>query len=210
MKEYELSRYFPQFTEKELRETLLEKCSLMSFEPNTVLMKAGEYVKVLPLVLEGSIKVIKEENDKEILMYYIQKGESCIMSISACIHNEKSQIKAITETSIVALLVPYDLVNSWLLKYSTWNAFVIASYKERFELMLTAFNAVAFQKMDTRLEYYLEQKAKATNNNELKVTHTQIANELATARVVVTRLLKNMENEGRISQRRGYITLLEV
>lgn len=209
MKEHELSKYFPQFTEKKLRETLLEECSLMSFEANTVLMEAGQYVKVLPLVLEGSIKVIKEEENKEILMYYIQKGESCIMSISACIHNEKSQIKAIAETSILALLVPYHLVNSWLLKYPTWNAFVIASYKERFELMLNAFNAVAFQKMDARLEYYLEQKAKATNNNELKITHHQIANELATARVVVTRLLKNMENEGRISQRRGYITLLK-
>lgn len=209
MKEHELSKYFPQFTEKALRETLLEECSLMSFEADIILMEAGQYVKVLPLVLEGSIKVIKEENDKEILMYYIQKGESCIMSISACIHHEKSQIKAITETPVLALLVPYHLVNSWLLKYSTWNAFVIASYKERFELMLNAFNAVAFQKMDTRLEHYLEQKAKATNNNELKVTHTQIANELATARVVITRLLKNMENEGRISQRRGYITLLK-
>lgn len=209
MKEYELSKYFPQFTEKELRETLLKECSLMSFEPNTVLMEAGQYIKVLPLVLEGSIKVIKEKDEKEILMYYIQKGESCIMSISACISNEKSQIKAISETSILALLVPYHLVNSWLLKYATWNAFVIKSYKERFELILDAFNAVAFQKMDTRLEHYLIQKAKATNHNELKITHAQIAAELATARVVVSRLLKNLEDEGRISQRRGHITLLD-
>jgi len=210
MKEHELSKYFPQFTEKELRENLLNECSLMSFEPNTVLMKSGQYIKVLPLVLEGSIKVIKKKDEKEILMYYIQKGESCIMSISACISNEKSQIKAISETSILALLVPYHFVNSWLLKYPTWNAFVIASYKERFELVLDAFNAVAFQKMDTRLEHYLLQKVKATNHNELKITHAQIATELATARVVISRLLKNLEDEGRISQRRGYIALLDL
>lgn len=208
MTEHELSKFFPQFTEKTLRETLLNECSLMSFEPKTVLMETGQYVKVLPLVLEGSIKVIKEEEEREVLMYYILKGESCIMSISACISNEKSQITAIAETPILALLVPYHLVNSWLLKYPTWNAFVIASYKERFELILNAFNAVAFQKMDARLEYYLKQKVKVTNNNELKITHSQIANELATARVVISRLLKTMEADGKISQRRGYITWL--
>jgi CRP/FNR family transcriptional regulator len=210
MNEHQLSKYFPAFTEKGLREELLNKCQFHHFEAKTVLMKQGQYVKVLPLVLNGTVKVIKEDNDREILMYYIRQGESCIMSISACINNEKSQIKAITESPTDILLIPYELVNSWLLKYPTWNTFVIASYKERFENMLDAFNAVAFQKMDTRLIHYLQEKASITGSSKLKITHEQISTDLATARVVVSRLLKDLENQGKIKQSRGLISILNL
>lgn len=210
MNEYQLSKYFPAFTEKELREELLSRCQFHQFEAKMTLMEQGQYVKVLPLVLNGTVKVIKEDGEKEILMYYIKSGESCIMSISACISNEKSQIKAITEEPTDILLVPYELVNGWLLKYSTWNSFVIASYKARFENMLDAFNAVAFQKMDTRLVHYLKQKANISGQTTLKITHGQIAAELATARVVISRLLKDLENQGKISQARGSITILDL
>lgn len=210
MNEYQLSKFFPAFTEKGLREELLSHCQLHRFESKMTLMEQGQYVKVLPLVLNGTVKVIKEGDDKEILMYYIKRGESCIMSISACISNEKSQIKAITEEPTDILLVPYELVNDWLLKYPTWNSFVIASYKERFENMLNAFNAVAFQKMDTRLIHYLKQKSSISGQSTLKITHGQIASELATARVVVSRLLKDLENQGKITQARGSITILSL
>ena len=209
MNEYQLSKYFPAFTEKDLREELLNKCEFHHFESKITLMEQGQYVKVLPLVLNGIVKVIKEDNEKQILMYYIKKGESCIMSISACISNEKSQIKAITESPTDILLIPYELVNSWLLKYPTWNAFVIASYKERFENMLDAFNAVAFQKMDTRLIHYLQEKADITDSFKLKITHEQIATDLGTARVVISRLLKDLENQGKIEQSRGSILILD-
>lgn len=209
MTEYELSKYFPAMAEKALREELIENAELHEFPANSTLLDVGKYVKVLPLVLNGCIKVIKEAEDKEILMYYIRPGESCIMSISACISNEASKIKAVTEEKTEMLLVPYTFVNIWLQKYSTWNAFVINSYKNRFEHILDAFNAVAFQKMDERLMHYLEQKSQITKSKKIKVTHQQIANDLATARVVISRLLKELEHQGKIKQGRGEVQLLE-
>lgn len=205
MNEYTIRKYFPKFTEKELREKLIEACQIQSFEADTVLMEVGKYVKVLPLVIEGSIKVLKEDDKREILMYYIQSGESCIMSISACINQEKSQIKAIAEEPVTLILVPPRYVNEWLRVFPTWNSFVIASYQSRFETMLNAFEAVAFQKMDSRLVHYLQQKSSITGQRVLKITHQQIANELATARVVVSRLLKDLEKQGIIKQGRGTI-----
>jgi CRP/FNR family transcriptional regulator len=208
MTEYELSKYFPVMAEKALREELLENAEIHQFPANSTLLDVGKYVKVLPLVLNGSIKVVKEADDKEILMYYIRPGESCIMSISACISNEKFKIKAITEEKTELLLVPYTFVNIWLQKYSTWNTFVINAYKNRFEHILDAFNAVAFQKMDERLLHYLKQKAQITKSKTIKVTHQQIANDLATARVVISRLLKELEHQGKIEQARGEVRLL--
>jgi len=205
--EHQLSKYFPVMAEKALREELLANAEMHKFDENSVLLEVGKYVKVLPLVLKGCIKVVKEMDGKEILMYYIRPGESCIMSISACISHEKSKIKAVTEEETELLLIPYNFVNVWLQKYPTWNSFVINSYKNRFENILDAFNAVAFQKMDERLILYLEQRASITNSKTIKITHQQIANDLATARVVVSRLLKELEHQGKISQTRGRVTL---
>ncbi len=207
--EHELSKYFPAFKEKTLREQMIKLCAFKSFKKDMVLLEEGTYVKMLPLVLKGSIKIMRQEGDKEILLYYIQGGQSCIMCISACIHNEKSPVKVVTEEDTEVILVPLHLVNNWLKIFSTWNTFVIDSYKSRFEDMLDAFNTVVFQKMDARILNYLKQKQLISNTNVVKTTHQQIANELATARVVVSRILKDLEHRGKIKQGRGEIKLIE-
>jgi CRP/FNR family transcriptional regulator len=207
MDEYQLHKYFPSLGEKELRETLLNECSIQTFEKDTILLEEGNYVKVLPLVIEGSVKIFKKDYDKEILMYYIKSGESCIMSISACIKDEKSQVQAITSDSTKVILVPIRFVNDWMRLFPTWNTFIISSYQSRFDNLLTAFNAVVFEKMDTRLVQYLKEKANVLGSSTLKTTHIEIATELATARVVISRLLKDLENQGKIKQTRGYITI---
>jgi CRP/FNR family transcriptional regulator len=207
MDEYQLHKYFPSLGEKELRETLLNECSIQTFEKDTILLEEGNYVKVLPLVIEGSVKIFKKDYDKEILMYYIKSGESCIMSISACIKDEKSQVQAITSDSTKVILVPIRFVNDWMRLFPTWNTFIISSYQSRFDNLLTAFNAVVFEKMDTRLVQYLKEKSNVLGSSTLKTTHIEIATELATARVVISRLLKDLENQGKIKQTRGYITI---
>lgn len=207
MNEHQLYKYFPSLGEKQLRETLLSQCSIQTFEKDMVLLEEGKYVKVLPLVIDGSVKVFKKDYDKEILMYYIKSGESCIMSISACINDEKSQIHAVTAETTKVILVPIRYVNDWMRLFPTWNTFIISSYQSRFDNLLTAFNAVVFEKMDTRLIRYLKEKATILGHSKLKITHIEIATELATARVVISRLLKDLENQGKIEQTRGYITI---
>ena len=208
MTEYHISKQFPLLSEKNLRETLLEHCSVHTFERDTVLMEEGSYVKLLPLVFNGRVKVFREEDSKEILLYYIGSGESCIMSISACVQAPQSRIKAVVEEKSEIILVPTLLVNKWLTVFPSWNMFIMDSYRIRFDNVLDAFNAVAFNKLDKRLINYLKQKAHPSNT--IQITHQQIANELNTARPVISRLLKALENQGKIKLLRGAILIIKL
>jgi CRP/FNR family transcriptional regulator, anaerobic regulatory protein len=180
-----------------------------SFPAGSVFLNFNAYIKSIPIVLSGSIKVIRtDEEGKEILLYYIKPGESCIMSFLAGIHNDTSKIKAVVEEDAEVLLIPVSKAGEWIREFPEWTDFIFALYQKRFEELLEVVNAVAFQKADMRLLHLLRQKAGLYQSKEIAVTHQQLANELGITREAVSRVLKQMENEQLISLSRNKITLM--
>ncbi|MBK9980934.1 MAG: Crp/Fnr family transcriptional regulator [Saprospiraceae bacterium] len=182
---------------------------IKSFPAGTVILDMNAYIRSVPIVLSGSIKVIRtDEEGKEILLYYIKPGESCIMSFLAGIHNDTSKIKAIIEEDAEILLIPVNKASEWIKEFPEWSDFIFSLYQKRFEELLEVVNAVAFQKIDARLLHLLTQKSSLFHSKEIMVTHQQLADELGITREAASRVLKQMENEGHISLSRNKIILL--
>jgi len=182
---------------------------IKSFPAGAVILNLNAYIKSIPIVLSGSIKVIRtDENGLEILLYYIKPGESCIMSFLAGIHNDTSKIKAIVEEDAEILLIPIDKAGKWIKEFPAWTDFIFNLYQKRFEELLEVVNAIAFQKLDIRLFQLLRQKSGLFESNKICVTHQQLADDLGTSRESVSRILKQMEHSKLIALSRNKITLL--
>lgn len=192
-----------------LKDEVASFTELQKFKADTVILQEDSYIKSIPLVVSGSLKVVRTDaNGHEILLYYITAGESCIMSFLGGIHDETSKIKAIVEEDAEILLIPVDKASEWVKKFPEWSDFIFKLYHKRFEELLSVVNAIAFQKLDVRLLHLLRQKAELIHSKEIKVTHQQLAEELGTAREVVSRLAKQMENDGLIELSRNKVTLV--
>jgi len=192
-----------------LKDEVATFSELRKYKSDSVILQEDSYIKSIPLVVSGSLKVVRTDaNGHEILLYYITAGESCIMSFLGGIHDETSKIKAIVEEDAEILLIPVDKASEWVKKFPEWSDFIFKLYHKRFEELLSAVNAIAFQKLDVRLLHLLKQKSELANSKEIKVTHQQLAEELGTAREVVSRVAKQMENEGLIHLSRNKITLM--
>jgi len=180
---------------------------IVEIQPGTIVLKEHEYIKVIPLVLEGSIKLRKlDHSGREIVFYHIEPGESCILSITSCLNNKESQAEAIIEKTTRIILVNAERVRSWMEEFPSWRKFVVKLYYNRMAELMTLVDLVLFKSVDTRLVQHLKEKAV---NNELITTHQQLAGELGTAREVISRLLKQMENEKLISMERGKIRIIK-
>jgi len=153
----------------------------------------------VPLILGGAVKIIREDrNGEEIALYFLEKGDTCAISFINCIHRSKSMFRGITEVETEAIFVPVEKVDQWLKKYESWRHFIIDSYHVRLIEMVESIDSLAFLKLDDRLLKYLTDKVKILKDNTLHITHQEIANDIHTSRVVVSRLLKRLENEGKI------------
>ena len=195
----------PYFAEEELRNALLQDAQVKTVPAGSLLVDEGTYLKVIPVVLNGLVKVYRSEEGKEALLYYIRPAESCIMSVAASFQNEKAAFKAVAEEESELLLIPSRLVPDWQLRYPSFNLFITDLYKQRFEELLQAFNAVAFHRSDERLLQYLQDKARALQSASVRLTHQQIADELGVARETVSRLLKRLEQDEVVQLKRGVI-----
>ena len=182
---------------------------IKSFKAGDVILDIASYIRSLPIVLSGTLKVIKtDEEGKEIFLYYIKAGESCIMSFLAGIHNDTSKIKVIVEEDAELLLIPVNKASQWIREFPEWTDFIFELYQKRFEELLEVVNAVAFQKLDERLLSFIRKKCEMTKSKTINVSHEQLSNELGTARVVISRLLKQMEDDGLVKLGRNKIELL--
>ena len=183
---------------------------LMHFKEGDIIMDYGKYIRMMPIILKGVIKVLrKDEQGKEILLYYLESSESCSMAYSCCIEAKKSEIKAIAEENVEIIAIPHNKLDEWLCKYPSWKNYIMRSFNERFLELLKSIESIAFHKLDERLISYLKEKQRLSGSRLIKVSHYVIADELATSRVVISRLLKQLENEGRILLYRNEIKLLE-
>ncbi|WP_113662389.1 Crp/Fnr family transcriptional regulator [Pedobacter nanyangensis] len=188
---------------------LYENSIMKTYEAGSVILNENAHIRAIPIVTKGSMKVIRTEEDgREILLYYIKAGESCIMSFLGGMHNETSKVKAEVEEDAEILFLPIDKVSLFIKEYPQWLDYIFRLYHKRFEELLEIVNAIAFKKVDERLLNLLHKKTALTDNKIIAITHEQLANELGTARVVVSRLLKQLEDQGTVKLGRNKITLV--
>jgi len=191
-----------------LQNELLSSGIVKRYSEGDVIINEGSFIRSIPIVLEGNIKVIRLDKDgREILLYYIGKFESCIMSFLAGSCNCSSGIKAVAEDDVEVLMVPIEKASELLKNNSSWSEFVFELYQKRFDELLNVINSIAFKKIDSRLIDYLNKKAAVSDSKKINVTHEEIANDLGTSRVVISRLLKQLENDGVLNLARNIITL---
>ena len=202
-----LRKSYPLFEDKLVDEIEIQG-EFKLFPANEVLMRKGQYIRSTMLVLNGLIKIYREDDDgNEFLMYYLKPGEACALSLVCAAKHEASPImkKTVTETKI--MMVPVDIMNEWMAKFKSWYQFVIETYRNRFDELLITLDNVAFRSMDERLEFYLKRAKEAQQATMLNISHQEIANELNTSREVVSRLLKKMEQKGMVNLHRNAIEL---
>lgn len=194
---------------QKIREQLEKFGYVKSFDPGEVILEEHSSIRTIPFIIRGSVKVTQTDDDyREILLYYLQPGESCIMSVLGGMHEEKSKLRVIAEDFTEVLFVPKEKIPELTTAYPQWLDYIFKLYHKRFEELLDVVNAVAFKKMDERLLQFLNKKSEIAQSKELNITHEQIAIELGTARVVVSRLLKQLEKEGNVALGRNKVTLV--
>ena len=201
---------FSGFFEQDLIKELHDCAIYMEMDSGDYLMKPGGYIKHIPIVLSGSLKIMRQDTDaKEVLLYYIGGLDSCAMSLTCCQAGSVSEIIAQVEESVKLILIPNEKVNEWMCQYDSWKGFVFSTYQKRFENMLETIDSIAFNKLDQRLLDLIKKKIEITGGQRiLYSTHEELANELATSREVVSRLLKQLEKIDKVKLSRNKIELL--
>jgi CRP/FNR family transcriptional regulator len=204
-----LELHYGALFEPALIEEITHVAVMKEFKEGDVLIDFGQYIQKMPLLLEGAIKILREDFDEgELLLYFIEKGDTCAMTMACCLGETKSEIRAVAETKGLLLMIPVIKMEDWLGKYKSWRNFVFNSYNQRLKEMLSAIDHLAFMNMNDRLLSYLIDKTKIYQTREIKSTHQEIAYDLHTSRVVISRLLKTLEKEGKIKIHRASIELL--
>ena len=194
--------------EPELRAEILAVGRLQTVEPGAVLMEPGAPMTYVPIVLSGTIKIMRQDTDAELLLYYLRASDTCALSLSILLTGEGSAIRAVVDEKAVVVLIPARLADEWLGRYPGWRQFVFRTYQQRFDDLLETFDSVAFRQLDERLVAYLTRKAAVTGGRHLYLTHDDIARDLNTSREVVSRLLKQLERLGRVALTRNKVSLL--
>jgi CRP/FNR family transcriptional regulator len=205
-----INLHYDYIFENALIEEINHVANLRKLNEGDAIISYGDTIKYMPLLIKGSIKVFREdEKGNEVLLYYLEKGDTCAMSLSCCLGNKKSEIQAVVEEESEVLLIPKNYMNEWICKYETWKSFVFNSYNSRLEEMLKVIDSLAFMKMDERLFKHLQNKCMVIGSFELVINHRELALELNSSREVISRLLKKMEIEGKITLKRNLIVLNE-
>ncbi len=194
----------------ELVNEIMENATIKEIPSDTLILNEGQYVKVIPIVLEGLLRVFGRYGDKEFLLYYIRPNESCIMSFAASRQNEPSKIMARTEEDTKILLLPVSQVPSWRKRFPDFNALFFQQYDLRYSELLNSIHHILFDRLDKRLYDLLVQKSQIANKKEIKISHRQLANDLGTAREVVSRTVKKLENQGKVKQNSQGIEVLDL
>lgn len=190
---------------REIQKTAQE-ITLKEGEP---LLRAGQIVRVIPIVLSGTLKISRiDEGGRELFLYYIHPNESCAMTFTCCMEQHSSEIRIVAEEDSVVLTIPTKAMDEWMLKYPSWKSFVMKTIRMRFNELLTMIDQIAFQRLDERLVHYLKEKSKVTNSRVIHASHEQIAIDLSSSREVISRLLKRLEQEEKVVLYRNQIKLL--
>ncbi|WP_366183864.1 Crp/Fnr family transcriptional regulator [Flavobacterium ovatum] len=199
---------FPSFS-SDLIHAIEQNAIIKNVPAGEVIMRTGQYIKTTVLVTKGQVKVYREgENGEEFFMYYLQPGQACAISMICATRNKTSQIMAKVVEDAELIMIPLSLMDQWMMQYRSWYEFVIETYRNRFEEILEVVDSIAFRAMDERLDFYLKRHSEACGCKDLKLSHQEIGTELNSSRVVISRLLKKMEQRGLVKLHRNHIELL--
>ena len=195
-------------------EELLKEIEAIGFykkvDAEVTMIDFGDKIEHMPLVLQGAIKILREDKEgNELLLYYLEVGDTCAMTMTCCIGGKKSNIRAVTEQKTELILVPVGKMEEWLIQFKSWRRFVFDNYNVRLDEMLDAVDTLAFHNMEDRLYKYLENKAMVLGSAQLNITHYQIANELNSSRVVISRLMKKLNDRGKIKHHRNRVEVVK-
>lgn len=209
--EEDLIGTFSNYFEQPLIDEIMEVGKLMEVPAGETIMDIGQYIRNIPLLLSGAIKVLREDEEgDELLLYYLEQGETCSVTMACCMGHTKSEIRAITETDVRIIMVPVQKMEEWMGKYQGWRNYVFDSYHNRLNELLQTVDSIAFKNLDQRLVDYLKKKVEVTNDDKIRSTHQEIAYDLHTSRVVVSRLLKKLEKMKKVKLHRSYIHVLDL
>jgi CRP/FNR family transcriptional regulator, anaerobic regulatory protein len=201
---------FPDLNHHELLKGIEAYGKLKTIESGEVMMEVGRYVKSIPLVTKGRLKVFREDDEgRELFLYYINPGETCAISLVCSERNRQSKIKAVAIEDSEFIAVPIRFMDEWMQQYKPWYYFVMETYRSRFEEVLNTVDSIAFHKLDERLLEYINKHLEVEGGDILHTTHQDIANELSTSREVISRLLKQLEKKGVVKLSRNQIELLK-
>ncbi|MGB1018735.1 MAG: Crp/Fnr family transcriptional regulator [Chitinophagales bacterium] len=202
-------KFINQFSEPELKEAIQKVAQFRSVSSGDTIIDKGEYIKFVPIILKGTIKVSREnEEGEEVIMYFIGPGETCSMSLTCCLQSKNSGILAVAEDNVEIMTIPIQNVQEWIGKFTSWRNFIFMSYQNRFDELLNTIDSLAFKKLDERLIEYLKTLSEKTDSNFIQATHQKIATDLNASREAISRLLKKMEQEKKIMLSRNKIELL--
>lgn len=205
-----LFQRFEYMFEPKLIKAMCSQGQLKKYKAEHYIIDIGEMVTHMPLVLGGSVKVMTEDKEgRELLLYYLELGDTCAVTLNCCARKSKSVIRAIAETDTEVLMIPVEQMDEWMVQYKSWRSFVLESFNTRLNELLEAIDSLAFQNMETRLYKYLRDRVLVTKDPVLHVSHYQIANDLNSSRVVISRLMKKLEMDGKIIQHRNKVEVVE-
>ena len=208
--EQEILERFP-FFEKELIDELSKTGEIKTFKEGELLMRTGQYIRSTILVLQGLIKIYREDEEgDEFFMYYLDGGKACALSMICASKQDTSELTArsVTDTTVITISLSY--MDQWMTKYKSWYQFVLGTYKDRFEELLLTIDHIAFRNMDERLVFYLKRHQDKLKSNNIPLTHSEIAQELNSSREVITRLLKKLSDKGMLKMHRQHIEIIDL
>ena len=205
-----LSDYYSDIFEEKLLDEIVNVGYYDKVKSGELMIDVGENMTHIPLLLNGVVKIIRHENEgEELVLYFLERGDTCAISFVNCINRKKSLFKGVVEQDMEAIFIPVEHIDDWLIKFKTWRHFIIDSYHYRLIEMVESIDSLAFMKMKDRILKYLSDKVKITKDIHLKITHQEIADDLNSSRVVITRLLKQLHDEGKIYSTRSKIKLID-
>lgn len=204
----DLFKKLKSFSELGLQQEILKHGKLIKANKGDILVREGQYLNFLPIVVEGLLRVYQENEDREILLYYVGPEQTCMMSLSSAYFDHYSTANGIAIEPSEILVLPAYLIAEWQLKYPSWNRFIISTFKSRYDELLKAFGNVAFKPIPVRVKEYLSTFQKNNDCSKVPISHQKLANELGTTRVVISRILKQLEKEKLIKLHRGFIELI--
>ncbi len=206
----ELLQPFNYLFDSEILDSISDIAFLKTYKRHDIIIDIGQDLNFIPLLINGNIKVLREDtNGDELLLYVLETGDTCAMSLTCCMAKSVSKIRAIADEDATVIMIPIANMKLWFNTNESWRNFIIQSYQVRFDEMLETIDTLAFMKMDERLFKYLTDHVKLTASTTLEITHQEIAEDLHTSRVVISRLLKQLENEHKIELGRNRISVLE-
>lgn len=205
-----LNDYYSNVFEEELIDAIIRVGHFDKIKEGELLIDIGHDMTHIPLILNGVVKISRQEKKgEEIALYFLERGDTCAISFVNCINRKQSIFKGVVEKDIEAIFIPVQYIDNWLAQYKSWRHFIIDSYHFRLIEMVESIDSLAFMKMSERLLKYLTDKVKINNDVDLDITHQEIANDLNSSRVVITRIIKQLHDEGKIFSTRNKIKVLE-